>query len=61
MIIKDTKSSHLDEYGKNNSDTNSNEDNKMLQNIKMTVEMNKEVIEKNRKILESNIQINVPK
>ncbi|MBD8036694.1 hypothetical protein H9635_08065 [Solibacillus sp. A46] len=56
MIIKDTRSSHLDEHLKNNSETNSNEDKEMLENIKVTIEMNKEVIEQNRKILESKKQ-----
>ncbi|MFL0582608.1 hypothetical protein ACH0B6_08550 [Solibacillus silvestris] len=56
MINKDNKSSHLDEHLKNNSETNSNEDNEMLENIKVTIEKNKEVIEENRKILESKKQ-----
>jgi len=51
MIIKANKSSHLDEYLKNSSETSS-EDNDMLENIKVTIEENKEIIEKNRKILE---------
>ena len=56
MITKANKSSHFDEYLKNNSETNSTEDNGMLENIKVTIEENKEVIEKNRKILESKKQ-----
>ena len=56
MIIKDNKPSYLDEYLKNNSETNSNEENGMLENIKVTIEKNKEVIEQNRKILESKKQ-----
>ncbi|WP_339263077.1 hypothetical protein MKY07_15845 [Solibacillus sp. FSL W7-1472] len=52
MIINANKSSHLYEYLKNNSETSSNEDNEMLENIKVTIEENKEIIEKNRKILE---------
>ncbi|MFY0742986.1 hypothetical protein AB1K09_10665 [Solibacillus silvestris] len=56
MFFKDNKPSHLDEHLKNNSETNSNEDNEMLENIKVTIEKNKEVIEENRKILESKKQ-----
>ena len=56
MINKDNKSSHLDEHLKNNSETNSNEENKILENIKVTIKQNKEVIEENRKILESKKQ-----
>ena len=53
MIIKNNKSSHLDLHLKNISETNSNE---MLENIKVTIKKNKEIIEQNRKILESKKQ-----
>ncbi len=56
VIIKDNKSSHLDEHLKNNSEISSIEDKEMLENIKVTIEKNKEVIEQNRKILESKKQ-----
>jgi len=56
MINKDNKSSYLDEHLKNNSETNSNGENKILENIKVTIKQNKEVIEENRKILESKKQ-----
>ena len=56
MIIKDIKPSHLDEHLKNNSETNSNEGYEMLEDIKVTIEKNKEVIKQNRKILESKKQ-----